>query len=80
MDIQKCGLEGQLGRVKLAFMESGPSDYRLTIRPMPGWFVPPIIQLRTFLKELCRRQGYKCISVEEVTAEPEPDKRGEGAA
>jgi hypothetical protein len=50
--------------------------YRVTLTPVPGWDVPPLIRLRSALKSFLRSYGLRCRRVEEIRE----DEAGEAAA
>jgi len=41
-------------------------DYRVVLRPLPGWTTPAIVRLRRALKMLLRGFGLRCIEVCEI--------------
>jgi hypothetical protein len=50
-------------------MTEQPSDYRITLQPLPDR-IPGIARLRRFLKMALRGYGLRCVRNEEVPAPP----------
>ena len=55
--------------------------FTITVVPVPGWGVPPIIRLRKFLRSPCDPRGLRCVECQENTppvpaSRPAADTRG----
>jgi hypothetical protein len=63
--------------------DDGPSEVRLVLRALPRQpgDSPGVVRLKLILKELLRRWGWRCVSIEDLNHEAgSPQERPAGEA